>query len=408
MKTLTNTLLNGLKPETERYEVSDAATNNLCVVVYPTGRLSWLWRGRINGRLKKFTLGRYPTHSLAEARVWAAEVSRGRDHGVNVVEVAAAVEEAKKEVDARTCDWLFALYMEHEGNSRASAPEKWRLYNRDIKPAIGDRSVMSITHADLAAITRAKVKTAPTASNALQRLIRRWFRWSITHGRDLSGLVDDPARDLPKFAPDKTRDRFLNDFEIRVLLEAMQKSRSRFIQPLSLILYTAVRRAEAFELPWSELDLDKGDWMIPRTRTKNGVDHLLPLPHEMVSLLNGIEPVTGMKLVWPGKGRSGLPMSGFSNAIEALQSEMTAIASAKGRLLDPWSIHDLRRTVITGMNALRGLGDQSLIPEHVVERVANHKPPRLQGIYNRHSYYAEKKQALRHWADHLATLRPSR
>jgi integrase len=400
-------LVEGLKATDKRQEFSDNQSSNLLLVVQPTGTKSWVWRGRMNGAVKKMTLGTYPAHSLADAREWANNVTAGRDNGVNIVEDAKQAAEADVVVDSRTCDWLFDLYMEYEGRSKKSAPEKQRMYNHDIKPIIGSRLVADIEHDDLAKILRTKAKTAPTQSNGLQSLIRRWFKWAVTIGRDLSGLKVNPAVDLVKLSKPKTRERYLNDYEIGLFFKALEDSKLGMKVPMIVTLYTGLRRSEVFEAPWTEIDFAKKRWEIPADRTKNGLVHILPLQAEVMALLEEQKRKTGNHvLIWPSSvGDGTTAMSGFSNAVEAVHSKMVKLARLDGKTVPKWSIHDLRRSLSTGMNGLHDANDEPLIPQHVVERVINHKLGGVAGIYNRYEYLAEKKKALRIWADHLAAIK---
>ena len=152
-----------------------------------------------------------------------------------------------------------------------------------------------------------------------------------------------------KLAKHQSRSRFLSDYEIGLFLQALSQTGTKLADPLRLILYTGVRRADVFELPWLELDeLHKDIWVIPRARTKNGMDHLLPLPSEMVKMLKATPRRAGQRLVWPSDAEGDRPMSGFSKTVAALHREMVKLAAIDGRTVDPWSIHDLRRTVASG------------------------------------------------------------
>jgi hypothetical protein len=70
-----------LKPQSKRVEVHDA--NGLYLVIQPSGKKSWAYRYRVDGKSRKLTLGSYPAIGLAEARQKAAEaavkVQRGND-----------------------------------------------------------------------------------------------------------------------------------------------------------------------------------------------------------------------------------------------------------------------------------------------------------------------------------------
>jgi hypothetical protein len=111
-------------------------------------------------------------------------------------------------------------------------------------------------------------------------------------------------------------------------------------------------------------------------------------------------------------GEGDGPFSGWSLAKKRLDRRV-ARARAETRLgrrlkpdeqpdlgdaLPSWTLHDLRRTVVTGMNELG-------IQPHVVEAVVNHVSGRAKagvaGVYNRATYVNEKRIALQAWSDHL-------
>jgi integrase len=297
--------------------------------------------------------------------------------------------------------------MENDGNDCKSAFEKRRIYNHDVRPVLGGRSIFEIEHDDIARLLQAKLATSPSGSNHIQALLRRMFRWCVTGGRHLTGLTNDPSRDIVKLAKVKSRDRYLNNYEIGLVLRALNILKSKWAQPVLLSVYTGLRRSEVFELEWSELDLEAGILSLPEDRTKNGLEHVLPLPGELTQMLRSrVSPLNRSKFVWPSFGNGDRPMSGFSKMKSALDAKMRELAAKDGRTIPLWRFHDLRRTVATGMNGLHDGDFRPLISAEVVERVINHKLPAMQRIYNRWGYMAEKKAALRIWADHLRTLWP--
>ena len=66
----------------------------------------------------------------------------------------------------------------------------------------------------------------------------------------------------------------------------------------------------------------------------------------------------------------------------------------------PWVIHDLRRTVATGLQKLK-------TPLQVTEAILGHTAGSragVIGIYQRHDYADEKRAALDAWGAHVAGL----
>lgn len=279
-----------------------------------------------------------------------------------------------------------------------------------------------MTYDDLDGILHAKLATAPIMSNRLHSLICRWFRWACTKGRKETGMTGalNPAQDLVKLAKPKSKERFFDEYEIALFHRALDVKPTVMNEPWRLILMTGVRRDEAFSAPFNEFDLEKGEWLIPKHRTKTDEELLLPLPPQAMAVVRRAYDAQkeDQKLLWPSKGihmqnrgpdQEEQARSGFTKATKTIHATMEAIAAADPKcdrnfVLKPWSTHDLRRTMSSGMNGLMDDQYRPLISSDVVERLQNHKLPGMRGIYNRHGYYPEKKHALQLWADHLEKI----
>jgi integrase len=148
-----------------------------------------------------------------------------------------------------------------------------------------------------------------------------------------------------------------------------------------VLMLTGCRRDEIGHLLWSEIDLDAGAITIPATRTKNHHQHVVPLTDAALTILQAI-PRRDRDYVF-GRGQGGY--SGWSRSKAALD------AAAK---LKEWTLHDLRRTVRTGLGRLG-------VAPHIAEAVLNHLPAKLIRTYDRNTYENEKRAALDAWANHI-------
>lgn len=403
--------IEALKPGVKDYTVSFTGIRNLALKVTPAGKKVWTWRGRVNGKSVKHTLGPYPAYGLADAKEWAAghDIAQGQGRDLRAEETAAAEAAIKRATE--TVDWLFDLYMKEDGFRLRTAKARRGDYNRDIKPHIGSRSIHDITFDDLDEIVHNKKLTAPTQANHLVTLLKTMFGWGrSSHGRRLTGLAANPAIELVKPTKLKPRDRFFNQYEIGLLLRALANPKPQYAayaDGLWLILHTGVRRSEAFCAPFSEFDFAKGDWTIPGDRTKNAEKLVLPLPPVVIERLKSVKRVEGQKLIWHTKSKEGeeVALSGWSKSITALRKHVAELAKEDGRTVDHWSIHILRHTVATGMKGLLDEDDRKLIDKEIVERVSNHKQTSTPDNYDHNEYYRDKKRALRIWADHLESIR---
>jgi integrase len=159
-----------------------------------------------------------------------------------------------------------------------------------------------------------------------------------------------------------------------------------------LLILTAQRRDEVAGMRWSELDMDSSEWVIPATRSKNGVENRVPLTSDAIQIIEAQPQIKGSPFVFPsGRSPATKHVSGFSKAKARLDT-MSGVTD--------WRLHDLRRTAASGMARFK-------IAPHVVEKLLNHVSGILggvAGVYNRFGYENEKRHALETWAAHLDGL----
>ena len=92
-----------------------------------------------------------------------------------------------------------------------------------------------------------------------------------------------------------------------------------------------------------------------------------------------------------------LPFSGFSKMKTRLDSEVLRVLrenDPKAQPLAPWKLHNLRRTVATGLQELGY--DPTLI-----DRVLGHAYGGLRAVYQKHDYRTQKTEALEAWGEYL-------
>jgi integrase len=168
-----------------------------------------------------------------------------------------------------------------------------------------------------------------------------------------------------------------------------------------LLLLTGQRADEIASLRWPEIGADAV--VLPSSRTKNKRQHSIPLSRPAEEILAAQprrvnDDGTLRELVF-GVGQRGF--SGWSRCKERLDER---IAQRNGKPLPAWRLHDLRRSVATGMADLG-------VQPHIIEAVLNHvsgSKAGVAGIYNRSSYDVEKRRALEFWGDHVTALAEGR
>jgi integrase len=225
-----------------------------------------------------------------------------------------------------------------------------------------------------------------------------FYTWALPR---LDRLPGNPCRDAGRPPKPKARERVLSDAEIGALWHVLEEEGEPFGPAIKLLLLTGQRRNEVFEAERSEFDLAKKLWTVPASRAKNGVAHLVPMPPavlEVVKTLNGHD--RGVKLI-PARGNWNAGPSGFSKAMSRIRLKL------EGRIGEPvphWTLHDLRRTMATG---LQRLGVRLEVTEAVLNHLSGARSG-IVGVYQRHHYYDEKRLALDAWSREVRKLARSR
>jgi integrase len=248
-----------------------------------------------------------------------------------------------------------------------------------------DIPIGSVKRADVATrlqeITRANGATSAARARANLSAL---YGWAMREGLcEVNPVMatNNPAEGI------KPRDRVLSDLELDLIWRACQDD--DFGRIIKLLILTGCRREEIGALQWPEIDTAAGAVTIPGERTKNHQAHTLPLPSAALELLP--PPRADRRFVFGSRG------PGFTAWAYSKMALHNRIAEAAGKPLAPWVLHDLRRTMRTGLGKIG-------VPPHIAELVINHAPGGVQAIYDRHRYQPEIKAALAAWADHLMPI----
>ncbi len=248
-----------------------------------------------------------------------------------------------------------------------------------------------ISRADGKRLLNDIVRRAPVLANRVATVLMMFGKWAVEE----EVVVQNPFAGLSKPAKEVSRDRVLDDGEIGALMTAL-KSEDFPLRPLvELLLITGQRRSEIAEMRRSEIDLDGKLWTLPKERAKNGREHTLPLPDDVVDILREVPRIDSSDLLFTANGVNAF--TAFDGARNRLHAKMEATL---GEPVEPWRLHDLRRTAASGMASLG-------IAPHVVEAVLNHKSGTIRGVasvYNRYSYRGEMLAALTAWSNRIREI----
>jgi integrase len=368
----------------KRREVPDGRVTGLYLVLQPSGAKSWAVRYRFAGLPKKLTLGSLSALPIAEARRRAlealGEVAGGKDPAA-AKRASRAAARAAAQADDNRMSSVAATFVDKHARRRAGAlwsAETERLLRVEILPVLGPKRIGEVKRSDIHHLLDAIVERgSPVTANRTLSVLRKLFNWAIE--REI--VAASPVDRVKKPTIEVSRDRVLNDDEVRSVWLALESLEWPIGPYGRMLMLTAARRMEVAAMRWSEIDLAGKAWTIAKERSKNGVAHEVPLSDKAVEILAGLPPVASKAgLVFTNDGRS--PIGGFARVKERIDA---AIAEINGGAIAGWRFHDLRRSAASGM---AGIGT----PPHIVEAVLGHRSGTIKGVaavYNRYSYATE-------------------
>jgi integrase len=327
---------------------------------------------KIGKQQRRVTLGNASKVTLDAARTGAKQIFSGVTLGSDPqADKAAARSRA-------TLDCIIAAYLEAaEKRQRPSTFWATKFQLNELWSPLHRFAVDQISLTEIAARLRVIAKErGPVSANRSRDTLSAMFAWAIGEGLCMS----NPVIGCNKQVENDPRERTLTDTEVgKLWLSLADSDYGRIIR---LILLTGCRREEIASLQWSEVDFEARTITLPKERTKNKQQHVVPLSDAAMQVLQDI----------PHRDRThvfGKRVGGFS-AWSKSKRELDAVLN-----IEPWVLHDLRRTVRTGLGKLG-------VQPHIGEAALNHLPAKLIRTYDKNKYEAEKRAALEQWANHIA------
>jgi len=371
-----------------------------------------LWY-RAGGKVpKKWTIGPWPAMKEADARVkarngYAASASEGND--------PASVKRTNKDHAADTWSAVAKRYLaerEIDVKNRTLGSGSYDEIERHLTvnlAGLDDKRFDLVTTGEISEelnkCGRKVTKRNRTLSSAVA-----FYNWVIGEG-----VFKKPILNAASYCNKKkeaTRERALEPDELKAVWDATEKHGGNdptgtndgdYRDIVRLLILTGARKTEIGGLEPREckfkdgrldhLDLPAVSPVTGARRTKNGKPFVIPVSEPVRAILEPRLKRCGNRKWVFGSGENG-GYSGWSKAKKAIDKILGALANGA------WVLHDCRRTFSTYANS-----DAVGIAPHIVEECLNHISGGVKsgvaGVYNRHRYFKEKKEAFAAWAAYL-------
>jgi integrase len=352
---------------------------------------TWIVQYRdAGGESRRFLIGTVDELSSTKAR----EVAADKLAGIRLGNYPHAEREKARDKAADTFEAIGKLYLANrQAKLRERSFAEVKRHVEKLWVPFARKSIHSIDRRMIALrLTEMAAENGPTAANRARSTLSALFTWAMREG-----IVEtNPVTSTNRAADEVSRDRVLTDVELVAMwAQCREDDYGRIVRLLAL---TGQRREEVGGMLWSELDLERGTWTLAGARTKNKMPHVVPLAPKAIEIIKSA-PRRASERVF-GEGSSGNGFMGWAHCKAMLDQRITAVRGQEAGPIAHWRLHDIRRTVATGMAELG-------VEPHIVEAVLNHRSGHKSGVagtYNRAAYERQVRAALLLWADHVQSI----
>lgn len=388
---LTDVALKNLKSREKAYKVTDR--DGLYVHVSTSGTVTFRLDYRLNGRRETLTLGKYgPTGiSLARAREKTIDAKRAVAEGRSPAQEKQREKRRLKE--AKSFGEFGETWLTKAPMADSTRAMRRSIFERELLPVWRNRLLHEITPDDLRAHCGKIVdRGAPATAIHVRDILKQIYGFAILHGEKVANPADDvgPAS-IATFVP---KDRSLSPTEIRVMLKQLEHVATlpTIRLGMRLFLLTMVRKSELQDATWDEVDFENAVWTIPKERMKRSKAHNVYLSQQCIDIMIALKTCAGnSRYLLPSRYDADAPMSRatFNRVTYAVVER----AQKEGLPLEPFTVHDLRRTGSTLLNELGFNSDW-------IEKCLAHEDGRSsRGVYNKAEYEHQRRHMMQEWSD---------
>ncbi|WON78861.1 tyrosine-type recombinase/integrase [Serratia sp. UGAL515B_01] len=371
-------------------------------------------------KLTQVKIGHFPNISLAQARTELQTLKLVKNEGRCPASELKAERHHKQQTELAekkavfTVKDLVELYLTQHIEDRhgkdnkiiqgARKPQSQyatrRTLTKDVVDKIGQSPAQEVTRKDVVDLVMAVVQRgANVLAGIILRELCAAYEFALGLGKLDENFVNPALLAKASLTQAKMKltstpgKRVLTDGELAQFLRWLPTSSypSNIKNVLQLTLLTGCRTGEVCALAWDNVDLQRGT--IHLRETKTGIERHVQLSRQAIAFLESLRASSTAHHLFASRGRNKPITQPFLNEASNRLRKLGLMID-----IEPWTPHDLRRTVRTGLARIG-------CPSEVAEAVLGHSRKGIEGTYDLHHYEAECKEWLQKWADYHDTLK---
>jgi integrase len=338
------------------------SVRGLGLTVFSTGVKSFYVMAYFQGSSRRVGFAKFPDLSVENARKKAKQLISDIAQGENPIQ--------KKKAEKSAEVTLRQVYEDYIANRKSLKPGTLLDYEKSLKqtfPDWLDKPMVKITKDMVRRRHTKRGKESHARANNAMRVLRALFNYATEVYEDDNGESLFPLNPVTVLSRTKAWHRvnrkktYISKEDLPKWFEAVERLESRYSYSkvevikdyILFILFTGVRREEAAQLKWSEVDLKEKTFTL--LDTKNGEDVTLPMSDYVVRMITVRKTLDDGEFVFPGDGKTG--------HIADVRKQIMRVREKSGVI---FTLHDLRRTFLTIAEGLD-------ISQYTLKRLVNHK-----------------------------------
>lgn len=353
----------------------------LLLKIGPTGGRSWIVRVQTNGRRRDVGLGDARGVSLIEAREAATDIRKKARLGTDPLA-------GRQQQRLLVPTFKDAAEMVHnellKGWKNGKHTDQWLTTLKSYAfPKLGRLPVDQIEGPLIRDLLASIWLEKPETARRVKQRIGTVLDWSYSKGyRPSEAPMRSISKGLPRQSKKKGHFAAMAHAQIPAFVASLEVAR-RSIGKLAIqaLILTASRSGEIRGAKWSEFSDDLGEWVIPASRMKVGVEHRVPLSQAARAVFRQAASVrfNGCDFVFPGQAR-------FSPL-----SDMTLLKVLRDANLGV-TVHGFRSTFRDW------IADETDYPREIAEAALAHTlENKVEAAYRRTDFFEKRRKLMEEW-----------
>ena len=282
---LTNTFTNKAKCPKDKTKIVyfDTTDTGFILEVRNTGTKTFYYRYNEARTTHQKKLSSTDSISANEARTIIQNIKRDKTFNTPITLQSQLQESTNTTITLE--EFFYTHYKPYVELHTKSSVFNIRTFRLHILPSLGKYKLDEITSPMISKAHLELVNIKKLANGTANKLIK-FLRHAYNLAIELNLITTNPVKKLKELEETK-RERYLNNTETKLLLQAIKQSHNPLLQYIiPFLILTGARKMEVLSAQWKDIDTNKLIWTIPITKNKK--PRHIPISNELLSLIQSI------------------------------------------------------------------------------------------------------------------------